>query len=177
MLWSSSCFAYMDLQSPSFERQLGYSDVVAVVEITNMKEVAYCGTLVTANVVKSFKEPITKLQFWVQHPADLIDKRDFYFIMDSYEESQSRCPQSRIRTSNKEGRQTLFAFAYGYHSQSKKFILANRQSFLLSSSIAYGIRDKGFEIFNGQIYAVGRWEEVLKIIEKELPVNIQLKDK
>jgi len=158
------------MQSPSFETQLEYSDIVAVVKITNTEAILHCGTLVTADVVKSFKEPIETLQFWVQHPADLIDKRDFYFIMGDYGEIQNKCSQSRIRTSNKKGRQTLFAFAYGYHSQDKKFILANRRSFLANSFTTYGITKlvKAFAIFNDQIYAVGRWEEVLKTIEKEL---------
>jgi len=156
------------MQSLSFETQLEYSDIVAVLKITKIEEISYCGTLVTANIVKSFKEPIETLQFWVQHSADLIDKRDFYFIMGHYGEIQNKCSQSRIRTSSKKGRQTLFAFAYGYHSQDKKFILANRRSFLAKSLTRYGITKmvKTFSIFNDQIYAVGRWEEVLKIIEK-----------
>ena len=173
MLWSSASYSYTDYQSPSFETQLEYSDIVAVIKITNIEDISGCGTLVTANVVKSFKGPIDKLQFWVQHPADLIEKRDFYFMLASYGETQEECAQSNIWISPKEGRQRLFAFAFGYNSNGEDLILANRQSFLAGTNYLYNEDKlvKAFVVLKYQIYAVGRWEEVLKIIQKKLTPN------
>jgi len=164
-LLSGECFSYTNKETVPLDKSIKYSAIVAIIDINKKETVANCGTLVSANVIRSFKGNKEPFQFWVKEETDLIKKLNSYFVILNPRKNQKTCLQSQIWTSSLAGRQNMFAF----YPENKMFILANRLSFLSSNDqLDPGELIKTFIIFENKIHAVARWSPILAVIENEL---------